>query len=309
LSIIDPNIDPIEDFLFNRKAGHCEYFGSALVLMLRAVGIPARLVSGFKGAERNELRGVWEVQERFAHVWAEAWTESKHWVTYDPTPALEREISLAAAYDKVGFWNRLGATTSTLWSDYVINVNLQQQRDQYYAPLRDFALKVWALAGQWFEWGPRLWAYLVQLWEHPEMFLSAGGLTTLGVTLLVVALGLRGLMRFLRWCRGGGWEHWQNRRRQQTIVVAFYDRFVKVLTRLGLERQPAQTPLEFADVAQTQLEQRLMPAGLSHLPTHVCTAYYRIRYGGETLPSGDLQQLDAQLASFEQLLVQRPSTG
>lgn len=307
LTVTDRDIDPVEDFLFNRKVGHCEYFGSALTLMLRAVGIPARLVSGFKGAERNELRGVWEVQERFAHTWVEAWTESNHWVTYDATPVAEREEGVAAAYEKVGFWNRLSTTTTNFWSDYVINVNLRQQQDQFYAPLRDFALKIWALAGQWLEWGPRLVSYLRDLLTNPEQFLSVGGGVTAFVILFTLALVFRGLARLIRWWRDGGWDRLLQRRRQQRIVVAFYERFLKTLKKVGLERQPAQTPREFADAAQSSLQPRLSPAGLADLPAAVCAAYYRIRYGGETLPESDLHQLDSRLASFEQLLVQRSS--
>jgi hypothetical protein len=218
---------------------------------------------------------------------------------------LERNESLNAAYDKVGFWNRISATTTNFWSDYVINVNLRQQQDQFYAPLRDFALKVWALAWQWFEWGPRLWAYLVQLATHPEEVLSVGGGLTAFVLLFVMAMLARGLVRLIRWWRGGGWDRMLNRRRQQKIVVAFYERFVKSLKKAGLERQPAETPLEFAGSAERQLQPRLNPAGLSALPTAVCSAYYRIRYGGETLPATDLAGLDAQLAALEHLLASR----
>ncbi|HUQ68354.1 MAG TPA: DUF3488 and transglutaminase-like domain-containing protein [Planctomycetaceae bacterium] len=305
LSVTDPGVDPIEDFLFNRKMGHCEYFGSALALMLRAVGIPARLVSGFKGAERNELRGVWEVQERFAHVWVEAWTESNHWVTYDATPALAREESLNAAYDKVGFWNRLTATTTSFWSDYVINVNLRQQQDQFYAPLRDFALKVWALAQRSVDWGPQLWTYLTDLLTNPERFLSLGGGFTVFVLLLAALIVIRVVARLIRWLRDGGWERTMSRRRQQKIVVAFYERFVKSLKKAGLERLPAETPQEFADAAQIKLKPRLVTVGLAELPAAVCSAYYRIRYGGETLPVADLQGLESQLSTFEQLLANR----
>jgi protein-glutamine gamma-glutamyltransferase len=305
LSITDPDIDPVEDFLFNRKEGHCEYFGSALALMLRSVGVPARMVSGFKGAERNDLRRAWEVQERFAHVWVEAWTESNHWVTLDPTPALERAEGLQAASNKVGLWGRVNSTTLSLWTDYVINVNLQQQRDQIYVPLRDFALKVWSLLQRWVEWGPALWKYLNDLFTHPEQWLSVRGGITAFVLLFAIALLVRGAVWLFRWYREGGWNGGRNRRRQQQLVVAFYDRFLKAVKRLGLERQPAETPQEFAAVAQQRLRPRLEPAGLAQLPDAVCTAYYRIRFGGETVPPAELTGLEAQLATFEQVLAQQ----
>ena len=103
LTVVDSEIDPIEDFLVNRKEGHCEYYASTLTLMLRAIGIPARMVSGFKGAEFNGLRGSWEVQERFAHAWVEAWSaEHRLWFTLDPTPGEARSQSVETVSNKLG---------------------------------------------------------------------------------------------------------------------------------------------------------------------------------------------------------------
>src|SRR5262249_51439626 len=85
MAVDDPAIDPVEDFLFNRKRGHCEYFASALALMLRSVQIPSRLVTGFKGAEFNASDKSYEVQQRHAHAWVEAWVDNE-WMTLDPTP-------------------------------------------------------------------------------------------------------------------------------------------------------------------------------------------------------------------------------
>jgi transglutaminase-like putative cysteine protease len=75
--------EPLEDFLFNRKRGHCEYFASALALMLRAVEIPSRLVTGFKGADPLASAGHYEVQQRHAHAWVEAYVQDLGWVGFD----------------------------------------------------------------------------------------------------------------------------------------------------------------------------------------------------------------------------------
>ena len=58
MNVVDPSLDPVEDFLVNRKEGHCEYFASALALLLRSIDIPARMVNGFKGGDWNELTQV-----------------------------------------------------------------------------------------------------------------------------------------------------------------------------------------------------------------------------------------------------------
>ena len=95
-----PDVDPVEDFLFNRKQGHCEYFASALALLLRSVDIPARVVNGFKGGDWNELGRVLYVRQKHAHSWVEALkpiTDPRKpiWFTLDPTPAIERDASVA----------------------------------------------------------------------------------------------------------------------------------------------------------------------------------------------------------------------
>ena len=78
--------NPLEDFLFVYKSGHCELFASAMVLMLRSQGIPARFVTGFLGAELNPLEGYYVIRQQNAHAWVEAYTESRGWRIYDPTP-------------------------------------------------------------------------------------------------------------------------------------------------------------------------------------------------------------------------------
>ena len=69
----DPKLDPVEDFLVNRKKGHCEYFASALALLLRSIDIPSRIVNGFKGGDWNELTETMNVRQKHAHSWVEAY--------------------------------------------------------------------------------------------------------------------------------------------------------------------------------------------------------------------------------------------
>src|SRR5208282_4488659 len=66
-------LDPVEDFLVNRKKGHCEYFASALALLLRSIDIPARIVNGFKGGDWNDLTQSMYVRQKHAHSWVEAY--------------------------------------------------------------------------------------------------------------------------------------------------------------------------------------------------------------------------------------------
>jgi len=82
-----PDAHPIEHFLFESQMGNCEYFAGALCLMLRSVGIPARVVEGFAGAERTDQPGEFIVRFSRAHAWVEAVLDGKTWTSLDATPA------------------------------------------------------------------------------------------------------------------------------------------------------------------------------------------------------------------------------
>jgi len=83
--------DPLEDFLFAEKDGHCEYFASAAAILLRAGGVPTRYVNGFLGGEWNDLRQAITVRENRAHSWIEAYLGREGWVRVDATPPLGRD--------------------------------------------------------------------------------------------------------------------------------------------------------------------------------------------------------------------------
>ena len=78
--------DPLADFLFVRRAGHCEYFASAMTVLLRAEGIPARYVTGFSPGEYNDVGGDYIIRESDAHAWVEVYFPGYGWITFDPTP-------------------------------------------------------------------------------------------------------------------------------------------------------------------------------------------------------------------------------
>src|SRR5690606_14829821 len=77
----------LDHFLFERRAGHCEYFSTAMAVLLRAAGVPARNVNGFLGGEWNEFGGYLSVTQNQAHSWVEVWFPAYGWVLFDPTPA------------------------------------------------------------------------------------------------------------------------------------------------------------------------------------------------------------------------------
>ncbi|HEV2149216.1 MAG TPA: transglutaminaseTgpA domain-containing protein, partial [Longimicrobiaceae bacterium] len=117
----------LEHFLFARRAGHCEYFSTAMAMLLRAEGIPARNVTGFQGGEWNQFGGYLAVTGNDAHSWVEVWFPELGWVPFDPTPPGSRALAAGAAAS----WS----WPAFLWLDglqhrwykWVIGYDLQKQ--------------------------------------------------------------------------------------------------------------------------------------------------------------------------------------
>ncbi len=132
---------PLEDFLFVYRSGHCEYFASSMVLLLRSQGIPARFVTGFLGAEYNPLEDYYIVRQQNAHAWVEAYTPERGWQIYDPTPPDGRpaiaqpslKLLLTQLYDYITF----------RWDRYVLTYGADDQRS-FFEKLRERLQKLWA---------------------------------------------------------------------------------------------------------------------------------------------------------------------
>lgn len=81
--------DAVAYFLFEQRAGYCEHFASAMTVMLRSIGIPTRVVTGYTGGSFNPFTGLWEVRQSDAHAWVEVYFGSAGWIGFDPTPGFE----------------------------------------------------------------------------------------------------------------------------------------------------------------------------------------------------------------------------
>jgi protein-glutamine gamma-glutamyltransferase len=121
----DPDKTALEYFLFDRKEGHCEYFASAMVILLRAAGVPARLVNGFVGAEWHDWGNYLIVRQSHAHSWVEAYLPGVGWAVFDPTPP---DLTQAVAPEI----NPLTQTLDLLrmnWQRYIIRYSVNDQAD------------------------------------------------------------------------------------------------------------------------------------------------------------------------------------
>lgn len=120
-------LDPIEGFLFDTKAGHCEYFATAMALLLREVGVPTRNVNGFYGAHYNDIGEFWAVRQADAHSWVEVHFGELGWVTFDPTPPDGR-----TAGDGAPWFPRFAQAIDALrdaYLEYVIDFDLRKQME------------------------------------------------------------------------------------------------------------------------------------------------------------------------------------
>lgn len=118
------SLDPVADFLFKRKEGHCEYFATAMVVMLRSLGIPARPVNGFLGSRYNSFGDYYIVTEGNAHSWVEVFFQDRGWVTFDPTPSAVREKLVFASFSELNFFLD---SIKLKWYKWVVFYNLDRQ--------------------------------------------------------------------------------------------------------------------------------------------------------------------------------------
>jgi transglutaminase-like putative cysteine protease len=281
--IVDPTIDPVEDFLFNRKDGHCEYYASAMALMLRAVGIPSRLVSGFKGGDYNNLSGAFVVQDRHAHAWVEAQIGGR-WLTCDPTPAAAR----AASVEEIGAGRNAAARFRDLfsgfWNQRVVNMTYEHQRRALYEPIGEGLKSIVEQVTSPFGSSGR---EVARFLSDPRRWFSLRTFVATAVLCLII-VGLRRLwrrfwpehqsLRAFLWelvCRLRRWLSAGSRPER----IEFYERFATIMARNGLRRQRHQTPLEFAAACQLRLNELLTKNGLETFPDDLVRLFYRVRYG------------------------------
>jgi hypothetical protein len=295
------DLDPIEQFLFESREGHCEYFASACVLLLQAAGIPSRLVMGYSGCELNPATDQYEVRSRHAHAWAEVWL-SGTWVTLDPTPGPQRQAEREAIADR-SVLSSFQAALSDLWTGNVSSMSAERQK-QFFSPLLNSWTSIissvrsegvvpvlqnavrssFAAPKTWHDWKIIL----------PAVLLLAGAGYWAQRRWYILQRLLAGIP-LLRQIGGAS---------PRTSAVAFYDTFSGLCQRAGLKRGESLTAIEFCRQAELTFAMQLMQAEASDLPARIADAFNRLRFGGiqpeqdEAIRiSTDLQAFDAALRS------------
>ena len=251
-------VETVDDFLFRTRQGFCEHYANAFVFLMRAVGVPARVVTGYQGGEMNALGGYLIVRQADAHAWAEVWLEGRGWVRVDPTGAVAPSRVQEGLY-------------AALPDPGVLPFLVRRGGDSEW--LRQVALSWDALNNSWNEWvlayGP----------ERQKEFLSGLGFGPVDwgemTVAMMVALSGFGLAY-------AGWR-WRSRFARDPVARA-WQRFCARLARRGLARGVAEGPLAFAE---------RVAAGRPELATpvwEIARLYAALRYGPVASPN-DVRQL------------------
>jgi len=249
--------DPLANFLFERRKGHCEYFASAMAVMLRAIGIPSRVVTGFMSGVYNPLTGWQVVRASDAHSWVEAWIPGHGWTTYDPTPADPSAIESPFMARTALYFD----AAEQFWQDWILSYDLDRQIT--------LASRVQqSTRGVKMHWLEGTMGWFVSTARTSAGYAPAAAMLMFFAIVAVVfgpgvSRWLRGAMRVRRIKRGEG---------QASDATLLYQRMLRLLERRGIQKPPWLTPVEFA---------RVLPATeLSPLVEDLTSAYVEFRFGG-----------------------------
>jgi transglutaminase-like putative cysteine protease len=285
--------DPVADFLFNVRAGHCEYFASAMVLMLRTRRIPARLVNGFQMGEYNSSADVYTVRQSDAHSWVEVYFPRHGWIAFDPTPSAGLSV-----YDSglAALLRHYSEAVEMFWLEHIVGFDAGKQLSMAISLQNWFSSYQNNAASRWMFWASDL-AQKVDDWRiNGSLNRPAGGreaqstspassikrlLTHPAALALMMAACIS--MSVVRIRRRN--QSWKRRIKEDTTAsaIAFYREMLRALERSGRKREPHQTPAEFAaQLAQPQVSE-------------LTDFYHRARFGQEALNEVEIARISSLL--------------
>ena len=301
------NLDPLEDFLSEHKVGHCEFFASALTMLLRSLNVPAQPVIGYVTNEYSKYGEYFTVRQRHAHAWVEVWIPSSQldldydkespaivtadnfnsykktwsqsdwryggWLRLDPTPSVSQEETQINVF--VDWFGSMFDWMNVQWEKYIIKMDPRTQQTQVYDPIYHF-------------WGKSP----MYRWFHDRF--GKISIRAVLTALIIFFIGLYWTLKLLNII----WKWLQirfklnsSRLRAIETRVEFYRRFEKALRRRGFTRRADQTPLEFA----LELEELPQFANWTIRPKEIAMKYYAVRYGGETASAEWIRSVRANL--------------
>ncbi len=254
--------NPIDDFLFDTKRGFCGHYASAFAALMRAAGIPTRVVTGYQGGAFNRFAGYWIVRQSNAHAWDEIWLEGRGWLRVDPTAAVaparvERGLNDALASDAAAGWGQIS------W-------------------LSDMRLRLDALGELWRQ---RILGFNQR---SQDRLLEFAGIPDPDAEKIVMAMTVGLTLAF-------GWLIWQVRREQRwqpkDPLVLTYARLCRKLAAVGLPRKPHEGPEDYA--ARVARER----PDLGRAVRALCRRYSWLRYGARS-PTRGLDVFRSRVRAF-----------
>ncbi len=266
--------NPLEHFLFESKAGHCEYYSTAMAVMLRTLGVPTRNVTGFIGGSYNRFGNYYAVRQGDAHSWVEVHLDGVGWTRFDPTPpgnaAPQSEITGFFAYVR-----DFVEASAQRWNRHVVRYDLNQQTDLLkrltdgYRDVRDSTPLLRGPLGSW---------------RRAAIF--GGGLALLGI-------GIVALRRARQQAKRGGGKRGQNDE-DSSQAVALYQQLEGALLARGLARQASTPPLKHA--------QSLVKTGhpLSEEVLELTERYLEARFGKQPLDDSERKQFVQRVRAIKQ---------
>lgn len=281
---------PLEEFLFSRKTGYCEHYATAMVIMLRTVGIPARLVTGFLATEWNEYGNYYVVRQQDAHAWVEVYLPHSGWIRMDPTPTTEDNPGAGGPIwqvfgpimDNIRLqWNRLFVQYSAADQLAVVR-ELKAEGLSVQSKALD---SVTALFGSFM-------AVLSRMVTHDMSQIRIGLLgEILGFVLITLAL-----VFWLSWRRP--WmalNPWKKTYSNEQVIAQLYRRMRAYLDGQGLLRSVAIAPLELVEITRARWrEAHSAVASITEL-------YCRTRFGHLPLTPEDLKHAEGHLRRLLEL--------
>jgi protein-glutamine gamma-glutamyltransferase len=302
LNLRTEGLDPLAYFLFESREGHCEYFATAMAVMLRTLGIPCRIANGFQMGEYNDINNLYVVRERDAHSWVEVYfPHADAWVEFDPTPAAGIND-----YSQGGLIARLRKyvdAAEVFWLDYIVTLD----RDQQASIMVDLQQKLLAVR-DWVK-GRYVAATLTlkrflnsalidRRWNTREFLIAIA----LAAMLALSGLGIYVATSYLKQ-RGrpptgyGPWWHrlfvlptWKRSSLRtgepRRSAILFYEQMLAIAARKGYVKRPEQTPLEFA-----------AESGFAAI-REITLVYNRVRFGGTRLDETDAGRVAALLGEI-----------
>jgi transglutaminase-like putative cysteine protease len=264
-TLVPPELgrDSVDEFLFDTRRGFCEHYASAFVFLMRAAGVPARVVTGYQGGEMNPVGNYLLVRQAEAHAWAEVWLRGAGWVRVDPTAAVSPariQVGMAAAVP------RSDPVPLALRTDLELLKHIRMTLD--------------AVTNSWNQW------VLGYTPDRQRRLFSGAGLGTpswgdLALMMLVVSALVVAAIAALTLKR---------LHEGQDAVQSAYRRFAKKLARRGIVRAPAEGPVDFARRAASQ------DPALADAVARVTDLYVALRYG--TAPRSALPELRRLVRAF-----------